>query len=46
MLVFMEREGPFMAQQSFHLHLLCDLVVVAEIMAVTFSGSTAEVFIL
>lgn len=41
-----------MAQQSFHLHLLCDMVVVAEIMVVTlvavadFNGSTAEVFIL
>lgn len=50
--VFLECEGPFMAPRSFHLHLLCDVVVVAEIMVVTFvavadfNGSTAEVFIL
>lgn len=50
--VFLECEGPFLAPQSFRLHLLCDVGVVAEIMVVTFvavadfSGSTAEVFIL
>lgn len=50
--LFLEFEGPFMAPRSFRLHLLCDVVVVVEIMVVTFvavadiSGSTAEVFIL
>uniref|UniRef100_A0A674PFU7 Ring finger protein 130 n=1 Tax=Takifugu rubripes TaxID=31033 RepID=A0A674PFU7_TAKRU len=50
--VFLECEGPFLAPQSFRLHLLCDVGVVAEIMVVTFvavadfNGSTAEVFIL